>query len=317
MTVARAVRRRPLAVLVSAAALLLVAAAPFLGVRYAEPDAKSLPATAASRQLAELVDTRFESSADVDPVTVVARGSIPEPQLSAYVEQLRSLSDVRDVTIRQGVPGLTVIDVSPHGESQGRQPLFLFTGSVVLPLKAIVMNLVSLGASFGALVWVFQEGHLGGLVGTEALRSLSITTPVLVFAIAFGLSMDYEVFLLGRIAETYRHTRDSDLAVERGLQHTGGIITAAGLLMVVVSAGFVAGGFSPVKQVGLGLVLAVAVDVTIVRMLLVPAVMTLMADRNWWSPRPLRTLHARFGLFEHGGLPAPRTPAESPATASV
>ncbi len=188
----------------------------------------------------------------------------------------------------------------------------------MLPLKAIVMNLLSLGASFGALVWVFQEGHLGDLVGTEALGSLSITTPVLVLAIAFGLSMDYEVFLLGRIGGTYRHTTcDSDLALERGLQHTGAIVTAAGLLMVVVFAGFVAGGFSPVKQVGLGLVLAGAVDVTIVRMLLVPAAMTLMADRNWWAPRRLRSLQARFGLSEHGSLPTPRTPAESPATASV
>jgi RND superfamily putative drug exporter len=176
--------------------------------------------------------------------------------------------------------------------------LFAFTGSVVVPLKALVMNSLSLGASFGALVWVFQDGNLGWLFGTEALGSLSITTPVLVFAIAFGLSMDYEVFLLGRIAETWRRTGDNDRAVAVGLQATGRIVTAAALLMVVVFGGFVAGGFSPVKQVGLGLALAVAVDATIVRMLLMPAVMTLMGRANWWAPATLRRLHDRFGLVE-------------------
>ncbi len=290
-----------------------------------------------------------------------------EQDLTAYVERLRDLDDVRDVAVRAGVPGLTVIDVVPDGESQGRAAmqivedvrdlaapvpvevtgdaawltdyqnalrdrlplalgvvfattfalLFLFTGSVVLPLKAIVMNLLSLGASFGALVWVFQDGHLSGLTGTEALGSLSITTPVLVFAIAFGLSMDYEVFLLGRIAEAYRRTGDNDAAVERGLQRTGGIITAAALLMAVVFAGFVAGGFSPIKQVGLGLVLAVVVDATVVRMLLVPSVMTLMGTANWWSPAPLRRLHDRPGVSEHVELPGPRTPAPETTPVTV
>jgi RND superfamily putative drug exporter len=186
--------------------------------------------------------------------------------------------------------------------------LFAFTGSVVVPLKAIVMNTLSLGAGFGALVWVFQDGNLGSLVGTEALGALSITTPVIVFAIAFGLSMDYEVFLLGRIAEIHRETGDSDLAVEQGLQRTGRILTSAALLLVVVFAGFVAGGFSPIKQVGLGLVLAVVVDVTVVRMLLLPAVMRLMGERNWWAPAPLRRLHDRFGLTE---APAASVPSQA------
>jgi RND superfamily putative drug exporter len=155
---------------------------------------------------------------------------------------------------------------------------------------------------------VFQEGHLGALVGTEALGSLSITTPVLVFAIAFGLSMDYEVFLLGRIAEVWRRSGDNDRAVAVGLQATGRIVTAAALLMVVVFGGFVAGGFSPVKQVGLGLAIAVAVDATVVRMLLVPAVMTLMGRANWWAPAPLRLLHDRFGLVEAAEVMAGGTP---------
>ena len=126
----------------------------------------------------------------------------------------------------------------------------------------------------------------------------SITTPVLVFAIAFGLSMDYEVFLLGRIAEWWRRTGDNDLAVARGLQSTARVVTAAALLMSVVFAGFVAGGFSPVKQVGFGLVLIVLVDATLVRMLLVPAVMSLMGRANWWAPAPLRRLHDRFGVSD-------------------
>ena len=141
--------------------------------------------------------------------------------------------------------------------------LFLMTGSIVIPIKALVLNTLSLGASFGALVWVFQDGHLAGLIGTEALGSLSITTPVLVFAIAFGLSMDYEVFLLGRISEEWRRTGDTDLAVEIGLQRTGRVVTAAALLMITVYAAFVAGGFAPIKQVGLGLVLAVLIDATL------------------------------------------------------
>ncbi len=201
--------------------------------------------------------------------------------------------------------------------------LFLFTGSVVVPLKAIGLNLLSLGAGLGSLVWVFQEGHLGSLVGTEALGSLSITTPVLVFAIAFGLSMDYEVFLLGRIAEEYRRSgardgvdaRDmtdaTDTAVERGLQRTGGIVTAAALLMVVVFAGFVAGGFSPIKQVGLGLVLTVAIDATLVRMLLLPAAMTLLGRANWWAPAPLRRVHRRIGLGEDDAPPPGSRPCDS------
>jgi RND superfamily putative drug exporter len=189
--------------------------------------------------------------------------------------------------------------------------LFLFTGSVVVPAKAILLNLLSLGAGFGALVWVFQDGHLGGLVGTGALGSLSVTTPVLVFAIAFGLSMDYEVFLLGRIREEYLRSGDTDLAVRRGLQRTGRIVTAAALLIVVVFAGFVAGGFSPIKQVGLGLVLTVAIDATLVRMLLLPATMTLLGRANWWAPAPLRRLHDRIGLNESAradaGVPRQRT----------
>ncbi|HSO52502.1 MAG TPA: MMPL family transporter, partial [Actinomycetes bacterium] len=166
--------------------------------------------------------------------------------------------------------------------------LFLFTGSVVVPVKAIVMNVLSLGATFGALVWVFQDGHLAGLLGAEGSGALDPTVPVLTFAITFGLSMDYEVFLLSRIKEAWDETGDNDQAVALGLQRSGRIVTSAALLLVVVYAGFMAAGMLTIKQIGLGTVLAVLLDVTVVRMLLVPATMKLMGRWNWWAPGPLR-----------------------------
>jgi RND superfamily putative drug exporter len=176
--------------------------------------------------------------------------------------------------------------------------LFAFTGSVVVPVKAIVMNVLSLGASFGALVWVFQEGHLAGLLGAEGTGSIDPTVPVLTFAITFGLSMDYEVFLLSRIKEAWDETGDNDLAVALGLQRTGRIVTSAALLLVVVFAGFMAAGMLTIKQIGLATVLAVLLDATVVRMLLVPATMKLMGRWNWWAPPALRRLHRRIGLDE-------------------
>jgi len=181
--------------------------------------------------------------------------------------------------------------------------LFAFTGSVVVPVKAIVMNVLSLGASFGALVWVFQEGHLAGLLGAEGAGSIDPTVPVLTFAITFGLSMDYEVFLLSRIKEAWDETGDNDLAVALGLQRTGRIVTSAALLLVVVFAGFMAAGMLTIKQIGLATVLAVLLDATVVRMLLVPATMKLMGRWNWWAPAPLRRLHRRIGLDEQAARP--------------
>jgi putative drug exporter of the RND superfamily len=181
--------------------------------------------------------------------------------------------------------------------------LFLFTGSVVVPVKAIVMNVLSLGATFGALVWVFQDGHLAWLLGAEGSGALDPTVPVLTFAIAFGLSMDYEVFLLSRIKEAWDQTGDNDQAVALGLQRSGRIVTSAALLLVVVYAGFMAAGMLTIKQIGLGTVLAVLLDATVVRMLVVPATMKLMGRWNWWAPGPLRRLHRRVGLAE-GPAPA-------------
>ena len=176
--------------------------------------------------------------------------------------------------------------------------LFLMTGSIAIPIKAVIMNVLSLGASFGALVWVFQEGNLSGLLGFDPVGSIDLWLPTIIFLFAFGLSMDYEVFLLGRIKEIHDRTGDNDLAVSMGLQKTGRIITSAAFLIVVVFAGFAAGETLTIKQLGVGLALAVIVDATIVRSLLVPATMKLLGEWNWWAPAPLRRLHSRFGLAE-------------------
>jgi RND superfamily putative drug exporter len=176
--------------------------------------------------------------------------------------------------------------------------LFAFTGSILLPVKAMATNLLSIGAALGIVVWVFQEGHFARLLGTDGLGYVHLTVPILVGAIAFGLSVDYEVFLLSRIREEWLASGDPRGAVAVGLQRTGGIVTAAALVIGVVFAGFIVGGFAPIKAVGLGLVLAVALDATIVRMLLVPATMTLLGRYNWWLPAPLRRVHARLALTE-------------------
>jgi trehalose monomycolate/heme transporter len=176
--------------------------------------------------------------------------------------------------------------------------LFLAFGSVVLPFKAIAMNVLSLSATFGVLVWGFQEGNLEGLLGFTSTGALEATQPVLMFAMAFGLSMDYEVFLLSRIREEWDRTGDNELAVSRGLQRTGRIITSAALLFVVVVGAFATSGISFIQMIGVGLAIAVVIDATIVRALLVPATMRLLGRWNWWAPAPLVRIWERFGLRE-------------------
>jgi putative drug exporter of the RND superfamily len=183
--------------------------------------------------------------------------------------------------------------------------LFLMTGSVLVPLKALVMNTLSLGATFGVLVLVFQDGHGSSLLGFTPTGALETWVPVVVFAFAFGLSMDYEVFLLSRVKELYDSGMSNDKAIEVGLQRSGRIITSAALLVFIVFLGFTAGKLLGIKQLGLALATAVAVDATVVRCLLVPATMTLLGDRNWWAPDWLRRLHTRIGLREHIDIPLP------------
>ena len=176
--------------------------------------------------------------------------------------------------------------------------LFLMTGSVVIPVKALLMNVVSLGASLGVVVWVFQQGHLESLMGFDSVGAIESTIPMLVLAFGFGLSMDYEVFLLSRIVELHERGVGNDEAVIAGLQRSGRIITSAAVLVVIVFSGFVAGQLLVIKQTGVGLAVAVLLDATLVRMLLVPAAMALLGDWNWWAPARLKRWHARFGITE-------------------
>ncbi len=182
--------------------------------------------------------------------------------------------------------------------------LFVAFGSLVLPAKALLMNVLSLSASFGAMVWIFQDGNLSGLLDFTPAGFLDATNPVLLFAVLFGLSMDYEVFLLSRIREEYDRTGDNTQAVALGLQRTGGIITSAALLLIIVVGAFATSGIVFVKMIGVGLVIAILLDATVVRALLVPATMRLLGKANWWAPAPLARWWQRHGFREE--------PAEQP-----
>jgi uncharacterized membrane protein YdfJ with MMPL/SSD domain len=184
--------------------------------------------------------------------------------------------------------------------------LFLAFGSVVLPLRSILMNLLSLSASFGAIKLIFQDGWLSGLFNFVPVGAVDIDFPILIVAIAFGLSMDYEVFLLSRVREEYDRTGDTTESVALGAQRTANIITSAALLMAIVVGGFMTSSITLMKMIGVGLVIAVAVDATIVRGLLAPASMRLLHKVIWWSPGPLARWWARFGLRETESPPAER-----------
>ena len=166
------------------------------------------------------------------------------------------------------------------------------------------MNILSLSAMYGVVTWIFQDGHLSGLLGFTPNGTISPTIPVLMFAIMFGLSMDYQVFLLSRIRERYDITGDNQGAIASGLQRTGGVITSAALLLVIVIGTFSLSSITFIKLLGVGMIVALILDATLVRMLLVPATMRLVGDANWWAPAPLRRFYARHGIREDDG-PAP------------
>ena len=171
----------------------------------------------------------------------------------------------------------------------------------MLPVKAVLLNILSLTAAFGALVWIFQDGHLGAL-GSTVTGTMDVNVPVLLFCIAFGLSMDYEVFLISRIREYWlgsdRTPAANNESVALGVAHTGRVITAAALLMSISFAALMAARVSIMRMFGLGLTVAVLMDATLVRMLLVPAFMRVLGRANWWAPKWLARLHDRFGLAE-------------------
>jgi RND superfamily putative drug exporter len=176
--------------------------------------------------------------------------------------------------------------------------LFLMTGSVVVPVKAVVLNLLSLTATFGAMVWIFQKGHLASVLHFTPTGTIDTTTPILMFCIAFGLSMDYEVFMLSRIKEVHDRTGDNEASVAIGLERTGRLVTALAAILAVVFLAFATSEVSFIKLFGIGLAMAVVVDATLVRAVLVPAFMRLAGNANWWAPGPLRRLYERIGLSE-------------------
>jgi RND superfamily putative drug exporter len=183
--------------------------------------------------------------------------------------------------------------------------LFLMTGSVVLPIKAVLMNALSLSAVFGILVLVFQHGNLQGLLGYHSLGALDATQPILLFAMGFGLATDYGVFLLARIKEAHDAGAPNAEAVALGLERTGRIVTSAALLFAVAVGAFATSQIVFIKELGIGTALAVLLDASLIRALLVPSLMELLGQANWWAPRPLRRVYERFGWHEHGGpLPA-------------
>jgi len=188
--------------------------------------------------------------------------------------------------------------------------LFLAFGSLVLPVKAVVMNLFSITASFGVVTWIFADGHLSGLLGFSPQGFLDATNPILMLAILFGLSMDYEVFLLSRIREQWDHSGDNDLAVATGVQKTGRIITSAAVLLAVVIGAFATSGIVFMKMLGIGMLVALLVDATIVRALLVPATMKLLGRWNWWAPGPLARWWVKYGFREGEAPPAPEPERE-------
>jgi len=183
--------------------------------------------------------------------------------------------------------------------------LFLLTGSPLLALKAVVLNVASLTATFGALVWVFQDGHLSDLLGFTPTGEVDVFTPILMFCIAFGLSMDYEVFVLARVKEEYDLTGSNRLAIVNGLARTGGLVTAAAVVLTIVFVAIATSGVAVVKMLGAGLALAVLIDAFVVRATLTPALLALAGPLNWWAPRSLRRFHLRWGVWETDPLEVP------------
>lgn len=363
---ASGVMRRPVAVAVAAAVLLITLGIPFLDVKFTSVDASVLPESASARQVSDTLEEDFPNT-PASPIYLAV--DAPENraatgELESYAADLRDLSGVETVAPPRFIGDDTWrIDVVPAaedafsersldlvadvraleapypaevgGETAGfvdqqaslvaNLPvaigivfaatlvlLFLMTGSVLLPLKALAMNLLTISATFGVLVWIFQYGRLEGLLGYTSQGALDSTQPILVMIVAFGLSTDYGVFLLSRIKEARDSGLENTEAVAVGVGRTGRIITAAALLFCIAIGAFATSQIVFIKQVGIGTAFAVLVDATVVRAFLVPSLMRLLGDWNWWSPRPLRWLQERIGLGENDKSLSPRTEEETP-----
>ncbi|MEV0776797.1 MMPL family transporter [Streptomyces sp. NPDC050428] len=248
--------------------------------------------------------------------TVLPRGEAVDQRTQRLVGELRAEPAAFDTS----VTGTAAVLVDSKDAIADRLPLaagiivvvtlllvFLLTGSVLIPIQAVALNALSLTAMFGAVVWVFQDGHLSGLLGFTSTGDIETTLPVLMFCVAFGLSMDYGVFLISRIKEEYDRGGDHERSVIFGLQRTGGLITAAAVILAVVMVAIGTSRVTNTKMLGLGIALAVVMDAMVVRSLLVPAVMKLTGRATWWAPGPLRRFHDRFGVSEGDSPPAAGT----------
>ncbi|MET9554757.1 MMPL family transporter [Streptomyces sp. NPDC006645] len=250
--------------------------------------------------------------------TVLPRGEAVDQDTQRLVRELRAEPAAFDTS----VTGTAAVLVDSKDAIADRLPLaagiivvvtlllvFLLTGSVLIPVQAVALNALSLTAMFGAVVWVFQDGHLSGLLGFTPTGDIETTLPVLMFCVAFGLSMDYGVFLISRIKEEYDRSGDHERSVIFGLQRTGGLITAAAVILAVVMVAIGTSRVTNTMMLGLGIALAVVMDAMVVRSLLVPAVMKLTGRATWWAPGPLRRFHDRFGVSEGEARPAAATGA--------
>ena len=314
---AHGVMRRPLPIAVATAVLLVALGLPFLGVRFTGVDASVLPTSASARQVQDAIHARAPEHvvapratfADVRRLPGVAEMTPPRPlrgglwtaDVTSVARPMSGGAKELDRRIRAlpdtSVAGVTAWYLDTSSSLRRHLPaagailaltivalLYLVTRSVILPVKAVVMNALSLSAAFGVLVWVFQDGRLEGVLRYSSQGALELTQPVLLFAIAFGLATDYGVFLLARIREAHESGLPNREAVALGLERTGRVVTAAALLFCVAVGSFATSGIVIVKEVGLGIALAVAIDASLVRALLVPSLMALLGDWNWWRP---------------------------------
>ncbi len=280
---------------------------------YVTPAAQRPPQLQALAQ--QIGEQRLRGIVDqtVGPRIVLFDVQTNEPSYSDAAHAI--VTAARDLPAPPGaeklVGGFSAIDIDTVAFIRDRTPaavayvmlativvLFLLLGSIVLPLKAVVMNLLSISASFGALVWIFQEGNLSDVLGFTASGGIDPTLPVIMFSTLFGLSMDYEVLLLSRIQEEYGRLGDNTAAVAEGLERSGRLITGAAAIMVGVFSAFGLAEILIIKALGLGMAISVAIDATLVRALVVPATMRLLGRANWWAPPPLARLYRRLALGE-------------------
>jgi RND superfamily putative drug exporter len=264
--------------------------------------------TEALEEVRGVVDVRkVQSDGDTTLLRAAWEGNSQGEHSQVVVRDLRDVPRPAGTTALVG--GLTADTVDLAASVKSHLPwmalivvsvmlvlLFVAFGSVVLPVKAVAMNFFSITASFGVVTWIFSDGHLADLLGFTSSGFLDLTNPIVMLAVLFGLSMDYEVFLLSRVREQWDATGDNDLAVATGLQKTGRIITSAALLLGVVIGAFSLSGVVFMKMMGIGMLIALLVDATVVRALLVPATMKLLGRWNWWAPGPLARWWERYGF---------------------